>query len=72
MDYVLPLVGTLLGAMGFVIVNSMIKLNTLFTLVTTALIFFGIYALFLLIVKYEMFYEMIEMVLKPIVKILKK
>ena len=66
------LVGTLLGAMGFVIVNSMIKLNTLFTLVTTALIFFGIYALFLLIVKYEMFYEMIEMVLKPIVKILKK
>ena len=62
------LVGTALGAVGFVIVNSMIKLNALFTLAITALVFFGIFALFLMIVKYEMFYEMIEMLMGPMMR----
>lgn len=66
------LLATIGGAIAFVVISSFINFNAFMTLVVTAIAFFGVYAGILLLARYEMFLEMCNMVLKPIVVRIKK
>lgn len=66
------LLATIGGTVGFVIINKMIDANVFVTLLLTAFVYFGIYGLILLLTRYAMFIEIVQMISKPFVKKLQK
>lgn len=60
------LVGTCAGAIGCAVVIPLIQTGEFLTLVITACVFFGLYAIVLSIFRYEIFIELIKMLINPI------
>lgn len=60
------------GAIGYYVIASLINFGPFLTLACTATVYFGIYALILLLEKHEIFMEMFNMVLNPVLSKTKK
>lgn len=60
------LLATVAGTCAFFSISMFINMNAFVTLLITAIVFFGVYAMVLLVTQYDMFLELCNMVLKPI------
>ena len=65
-DTIKVFVASIISVAGYVIASLLYKGNAFITLVITAVMYFGIYALCLVVVKYEIFNELLNMILKPL------
>ena len=65
-------IATILGTAGYYLISSVLHVGTFATLFITAMVFFGVYAVVLLVFRYEMLIELLNMMCNPILKKLKK